>query len=164
MANQTNAHTAAKASGVPSFIEFVSDDARSCDADDDCDLLDIDFHHNAHEAPAAEAAPKDAAVTRRELDAMKKMVHDMRRNPELLHLSPAYSHSRASPLFRSMGSASTPYSHGAYRSLATPNTQKSYCQECHSSSGPTHGAQGGINLADLPPPPFRFERGSMISR
>jgi len=89
---------------VPSFIEFSpSDNAMDYDADGEYDLTDCDDvdmntqgviteeeatqHQRQHQHQDADY------VSYQELDAMKRMIQDMRRNPELMHQSPVYSKS-----------------------------------------------------------------------
>jgi len=90
---------------VPAFIEFTEEDAMDCDADNYDDLLGEDCyfdyhapgnsstHHIEEETRQQEHAYPDDVVTHRELDAMKHMIQEMRRNPALLHQSPVYSKS-----------------------------------------------------------------------
>mmetsp|Transcript_18107 Transcript_18107/g.27422 ORF Transcript_18107/g.27422 Transcript_18107/m.27422 type:complete len:197 (-) Transcript_18107:88-678(-) len=166
MMNNLNGQDAAM-SDVPSFIEFSpSDNAMDYDADGEYDLADCDgFDMNTQEV-TEEATQhqhqhqhqlQDADyVSYQELDAMKRMIQDMRRNPELMHQSPVYSKSILSlndgpapalqrrPYYpkNEKSQAASPRDEEFYAlvsltmdgmyGLVTPDTQKAlpYCQEC----------------------------------
>ena len=179
--NQLNDHDTAM-SDVPLFIEFGPCDNMDYDADTDneeYDLADDDFDKKTQ---VEEDAHQDY-VTHQELDAMKRMVQEMRRNPELLHQSPVYPKtipsindtSALEPSSRSHFSyvKSQVSSQDAFQALTslptdracalhTPSTQhvSPYCQECYSSSvSPTKlNTQFNALIYQVPPLPFRQKR------
>jgi hypothetical protein len=91
---------------LPSYIEFTPQTDDNCAAYDDsgggdgCDLTsytddsstengDFNACDYANWRGGGEDTTRD--VSCEDIDAMKRMVHDMLRNPELLHMSPLYS-------------------------------------------------------------------------
>mmetsp|Transcript_24612 Transcript_24612/g.51540 ORF Transcript_24612/g.51540 Transcript_24612/m.51540 type:complete len:190 (-) Transcript_24612:92-661(-) len=159
MMNNLNGQDAAM-SDVPSFIEFSpSDNAMDYDADGEYDLADCDgFDMNTQEV-TEEATQhqhqhqhqlQDADyVSYQELDAMKRMIQDMRRNPELMHQSPVYSKSILSlndgptpalpgrtencQVVSPRGETFHAMTMGMHGLITPPTTRKAaspYCQEC----------------------------------
>mmetsp|Transcript_37480 Transcript_37480/g.69361 ORF Transcript_37480/g.69361 Transcript_37480/m.69361 type:complete len:188 (+) Transcript_37480:108-671(+) len=157
MMNNVNDHDAAM-SDVPSFIQFSPNDAvmyYGTDYEDEgCDINKKDIKEEVNQKQYKHQ--DNRYVSHQNLDAMKRMIQEIRRNPELMHQSPVYSKSILSlndgpapalqrrPYYpkNEKSQAASPRDEEFYAlvsltmdgmyGLVTPDTQKAlpYCQEC----------------------------------
>ena len=117
---------------IPSYIEFTPQTDDNCAAYDNngggdgCDLtsyMDDDStengDYNARDYGNWRGRGEDTTrdVSCEDIDAMKRMVHDMLRDPELLHMSPFYSE-----IVGGVASSSTQSSSVAAVSHASPSS------------------------------------------
>ena len=156
---QVNVVSADDMEAVPTYIEIPPVDLDSMDHDyftDDDDSFADDELFDQCEDDYDE-------LTKQDLDALRRMVRDIRDNPVLLLQSPIYSNIMANPQ-----SSPTQVAHTAPSLIADsqlPLARKTHvdpsflCQECNSanvcSPSPTDRFYPMVRIQDIPPLPFR---------